>query len=1164
MPLMKRNRFLYLTAALLLLVFPGMGEELPRPGYDNSIVISMTYAISNATPQEIAYMKSQFGNGLYAPLCVSSFLGVNLGWHVDISQAETYMANFKKTAEDWLKKARLHGVGLHIILNFGISRRSEFYENAKLEDLRNTQWYNDNNPIAATQWDYYDPGENTATENAFPFNHNKIDSSLVLTERAAAIGFTACALPTMSRYARKLRRHLDAKISACFAYLTALHRRYPDVLLIISAPGEAEMNSHPINNHSPLIEYFNDYSPFAIMEFRDWIRHEGLYAKSAPFDGQGYMYGGDRYRGANGLTNFNRDFKTGFTSWHLKYFDWSLSDPVDPDYTDYQNPDPKIIPANSYSFNSLLPQSGPQFISRGFDPPREMVKKGLNAFSDLWQLFRETMVRNYVLDVANAARNSGFPMTFYYTHQIPADYLFGTKPDPFVFPYLNTRYYSSASSLWTSFAAHDAGVGVTMYDVNVGPAIVRTSQYLLTDVSAMSGSWGIMEYNPEVTISDPSVRLSPPAEIYKQIIRVYGYRPHFISFFKWLGEDAYKFCQTNRGDGAKLFFDAIRDKARRSPSVMFTPKAVEGATVKAFPGSSAARLDWSMKIWPQFAFTWNHWGDFREFVIHRGDSPDFVPGAANELIRTAAFSFTDSRPRTVPSVWYRIAAVNKNRQVGPGIVLKFNGGGVTGTPVLKLSCSALNFGAELDGKSSSPQTIRVSNSGQGILQWRTVCSENWLTASPQSGAQGGVITISAHPAGKSPGVYSGTITISAPSAANSPQTIKILFTVYPKGKNTAPFGTFDTPTQGAKVMSSVPFTGWALDDTGIDSVKIFLMQNGRLLETGAALRVEGARSDITAAFPTHPENHKAGWGYMMLTNFLPNGGNGIYTFHAIATDITGRRQTLGIKTISCDNAHAVRPFGAIETPAPGGLAAGAKYRNWGWALTPPPNRIPIDGSTISVMVDGRFAGYANYNLYRSDVASLFPNYLNSQGAFGYLDLNPANYENGVHTIEWVVSDNAGNRDGIGSRYFIIDNSAATAQKNCSADANGVRPENAGTNWKPSGVTRRNAADSGVISIKKGYESAKTPQPLKAATDGSYCIELKETERLEIHLTPGFSAHRIISGSLRDLPVGSSCDYKNGIFCWLPGPGFLGEFRLQFNIPGAARPCLAIIIIKPRY
>ena len=121
------------------------------------------------------------------------------------------------------------------------------------------------------------------------------------------------------------------------------------------------------------------------------------------------------------------------------------------------------------------------------------------------------------------------------------------------------------------------------------------------------------------------------------------------------------------------------------------------------------------------------------------------------------------------------------------------------------------------------------------------------------------------------------------------------------------------------------------------------------------------------------------------------------------------------------NASAVDPFGAIDTPEQGGVASGTSFVNWGWALTPQPNAIPTNGQTISVYVDGDFVGHPTYNVYREDIASLFPGYANSNGAAGYLHLNTTLYENGVHTIQWVVTDNAGNTEGIGSRFFTIDN-----------------------------------------------------------------------------------------------------------------------------------------------
>jgi hypothetical protein len=236
-----------------------------------------------------------------------------------------------------------------------------------------------------------------------------------------------------------------------------------------------------------------------------------------------------------------------------------------------------------------------------------------------------------------------------------------------------------------------------------------------------------------------------------------------------------------------------------------------------------------------------------------------------------------------------------------------------------------------------------------------------------------------------------------------------------------PFGSFDTPIEGSTVRSSVPVTGWALDDVGVESVKIYRGENGSLAYIGDAAFVEGARPDIELLYPDYPNNSRAGWGYMLLTYFLPNGGNGTYTLHAIATDVEGNQVTLGTKTFTCDNANAVKPFGNIDTPTQGGEASGSSYRVQGWALTPMPNRIPEDGSTMNVFVDGVNLGHPTYNIYREDIAALFPGYANSNGAGWYFDFDTTSYANGVHTIYLTATDDAGNTDGIGSRFFTIQN-----------------------------------------------------------------------------------------------------------------------------------------------
>ncbi|MCP4154821.1 MAG: hypothetical protein GY757_44275, partial [bacterium] len=105
-------------------------------------------------------------------------------------------------------------------------------------------------------------------------------------------------------------------------------------------------------------------------------------------------------------------------------------------------------------------------------------------------------------------------------------------------------------------------------------------------------------------------------------------------------------------------------------------------------------------------------------------------------------------------------------------------------------------------------------------------------------------------------------------------------------------------------------------------------------------------------------------------------------------------------------------------------ASGAAFRTAGWVLTPMPNKIPEDGSTIDVYVDGSRLGNAIYGLNRPDIAALFPGYANSDGALAYFDFDTNAFENGVHNIYWVVTDDAGNTEGIGSRYFSIRNSSS--------------------------------------------------------------------------------------------------------------------------------------------
>jgi hypothetical protein len=465
-------------------------------------------------------------------------------------------------------------------------------------------------------------------------------------------------------------------------------------------------------------------------------------------------------------------------------------------------------------------------------------------------------------------------------------------------------------------------------------------------------------------------------------------------------------------------------------------------------------------------------------------------------------------------------------------------------PVIAFNRSQLYFGAALGSGPPPSQTFVVISSGTGTANWTASGDSGWLSVNPTSGTAGTIVTVSVDPSGLSAGTYTGSIQVTDPTATNSPQAVTVHLEMKKVSQDQPPFGSFETPVHGSTVRSSVPVTGWALDDTGVRDVKIYREpvsgESQGLIYIGDAIMVEGARPDVEQAYPTYPNNYEAGWGYMLLTHFLPDGGNGTFTLHAVALDPSGHQTTLGTKTISCDNANAVKPFGAIDTPLPGGTASGTSYDNWGWALTPLPNEIIKGFTAITVWIDGVDVGNPYYGYYREDIATLFPGYANSNSANAVFTFDTTQYENGLHTISWTVRDSDGNTDGIGSRYFSIWNSPGARRIAHSAER-----------------IAESVACLEPVGIIKGYARGMEPQTVYPNNNGMINIEITQLERLEIHLgdlnSSSFiihhssfrSVYHVVGDELRPLPIGSTFDPAIGVFYWQPGPAFVRDYRFMF-------------------
>ena len=237
---------------------------------------------------------------------------------------------------------------------------------------------------------------------------------------------------------------------------------------------------------------------------------------------------------------------------------------------------------------------------------------------------------------------------------------------------------------------------------------------------------------------------------------------------------------------------------------------------------------------------------------------------------------------------------------------------------------------------------------------------------------------------------------------------------------------------------------------------------------------------------------------------------------------------------------------------------------------------------MTVVVDGVAVGRVDYNHCRDgatppagpgachdDIATLFPNMSNitpGSGAIGLLNLDTTTLTNGVHTIAWAVTDNQGEGDGIGSRFFSV--------------------LNGGSSLTATGSALRAASASGMSSTADAL--AAPAQVLGAASDVAWrsvsSRDVDRPRRLRFRRSAG-NHRRGFAGVRRvrmpelgriELRFGARHDGRvsarkrqrcgrcrravssipaTGQFTWVPGPGYIGTLRPRVPSgrgPGAGR------------
>lgn len=479
---------------------------------------------------------------------------------------------------------------------------------------------------------------------------------------------------------------------------------------------------------------------------------------------------------------------------------------------------------------------------------------------------------------------------------------------------------------------------------------------------------------------------------------------------------------------------------------------------------------------------------------------------------------------------------------------------VVPTPSLvSVSPSSLNFGAVTTATAAfhcntSRQPLRVSKTGVAPVTWTATPNQPWIQVSPASGSGSATIQVSICFAAGLPsaGARSGTITFTFTGAMNTVAPVNVSLALYAQGLSTLAQGQIDRPISGTNnVTGSIAITGWAVDDVEVTRVRILrdpvAGEGPNRIFIGNAVLVDGARPDVAANFPSAPFKTRLGWGYLLLTNFLPNRGNGTFTLYAFADDADGHATPLGSTRITCTNDQATRPFGAIDTPRQGETISGTSFANFGWVLSRGTVRAdPPGGGTVQVAINGAIVGTPGGWTSRPDLSTLFPVSLYSgvNTALGVYSFNPAQVGDGVHTIAWIVTDNLGAGSGVGSRHFTIFGGATGAQTSVDATS-------ALTGTLPVRDVDALRDEDGALLARRGYDSERPYGAFERDARGRVTIAGEELDRFEVRLGERgeYTGSMRVSAELAPLPIGSRMDGTT--FTWAPGAGFLGRYDLVF-------------------
>ncbi|HXX76194.1 MAG TPA: hypothetical protein VEI50_13780 [Nitrospiraceae bacterium] len=119
-------------------------------------------------------------------------------------------------------------------------------------------------------------------------------------------------------------------------------------------------------------------------------------------------------------------------------------------------------------------------------------------------------------------------------------------------------------------------------------------------------------------------------------------------------------------------------------------------------------------------------------------------------------------------------------------------------PVIGVSPTSLSFTATQGGANPATQTLNISNTGTGTLNWTASDNAAWLTLSPASGTGNGTMMLSVTTGSLTAGSYSGIVSMNATGASSVtvPVTLTVATAPVPPAIGVSPTNLTFTATQG--------------------------------------------------------------------------------------------------------------------------------------------------------------------------------------------------------------------------------------------------------------------------------------------------------------------------------------------------------------------------------